>query len=339
MPLVEAVTDDAFVAEVAEEVSTTCARMNDHVSAMIEEYLRRRVQQVRDSAKQELEVVRQQLEQRIATAEAGKAVEEEQHLRTKARVAQFADTMQRAHTRVHVERAFLTWQRCADLRRARRRMSEELLARTERLGVFRTYVQWRLLAAARRQRRLEVSESQRRGCREQELLGQIEVYQRQLEEERANNVSLSEKLKDAFVRGVCALNREAVQVLHGSEENQDEDVEAIAEILRSESHSRHRSVTPGHVDSSTLSHAHPHGVCPAHLVDSRGVFYHPCYAPGYCEYDRRPQPRPQASSDAAAAAATPFVVRGDLQSTRTVDSGPLVPLRHLARPSQTRWKI
>ncbi|KAG5488675.1 hypothetical protein JIQ42_00289 [Leishmania sp. Namibia] len=339
MPLVRAETDVSFVAEVAENVGGACARMSDHVSAMIEEYLRRRTQQVRDDAKQELDAVRRQLERRIADVEAAKAAEEECHHKTKARVMQAAVALQQMSAKLHLTRLFHTWQHCSDVRRERRRLAEEAHAHIGKLALFHAYTQWRLLAAARRQNRREAKESHRRDCREQELLGQIEGYQKQLEEERAKDADLNEKLKEAFLRGMCALNREAVHVLHGSEGNEDEDVEAIAEILSRESHSRRRSVTPVRMDSSNPSNTHTHAICPVHHVDAKGSFYHPCFSPGYCEYDRRPASSAPVSSGAPPSASAPFVVRADPKSARSLDSGPLIPFRHLSKSSTTRWRM
>ncbi|CAJ1037949.1 hypothetical protein Q4I32_007994 [Leishmania shawi] len=339
MPLVKAETDERFVAEVAQSVDGACARMNDHVSGMIEEYLRRRIQQVHDDAKEELDVVRKQLERRIADAEAAKAAEEERHQKTKTQVAQAAVALQQMQAKLHLKPLFHTWRRCADVHRERRRLAVEAHIHIGRLGMFHAYTQWRLFAAACRQNRLEAKEMHKRDCREQELLGQIEEYQRQLEVEREKDSRLSEKLKEAFVRGMCALNREAVHVLHGSEENQDEDVEAIAEILSRESNSRHRSVAPVHMDSSIPSNMHAHDVCPVHHVDARGNFYHPCFALGYCEYDRRQASRSPVSSGAPPSASGPFVVCADLQTARSIDSGPLVPFRRLSKSSKTRWRM
>ncbi|GET93347.1 hypothetical protein, conserved [Leishmania tarentolae] len=339
MPLVKASTDEGFVAEVAESVGGTCARMNDHISAMIEEYLRRRTQQVRDDAKQELDAVREQLERRISDAEASKEAEEERHHKKKAQVMQAAVELQKMHEKIHLQCLFHVWRRCADVRRERQRLAQEAHVRIVRLGLFHAYMQWRLFAASLRQKRLEAKEAHKRDCREQELLGQIEEYQRQLEEKRAKDASLNENLKEAFVRGMCALNREAVHVLHGSEENQDADVEAIAEILSRESHSRHRSVTPGHMDSSTLSNAPTHGICPVHHIDAKGNFYHPCFSPGHCEYDRYSASRAPVSSAAPPSASGPFVVRADPQSARSIDTNPPVPFRHLSKSSKTRWRM
>ncbi|CBZ26121.1 conserved hypothetical protein [Leishmania mexicana MHOM/GT/2001/U1103] len=339
MPLVKAETDESFVAEVAENVGGACARMNDHISIMIEEYLRRRTQQVRDDAKQELDAVCKQLERRIADAEAAKAAEEARHHKKKAQVMQAAVELQQMHANLHLERLFHIWRRCADVRRERRRLAEEAHVYIGRLSLFHAYMQWRLFAAALRQKRLEAKEAHKRDCREQELLGQIEGYQRQLEEERAKDASLNEKLKEAFLRGMCALNREAVHVLHGSEENQDADVEAIAEILSRESHSRHRSVTPGHMDSSTPSNLHAHGVCPVHHIDAKGNFYHPCFSPGHCEYDRHSGSRAPVSAAVPPSASGPFVVRADPKSARSIDSSPPVPFRHLSKSSKTQWRM
>ncbi|KAG5490149.1 hypothetical protein JKF63_00268 [Porcisia hertigi] len=339
MPLVKAETDEGFVAEVAEEVSTACTRMNSHVSVMIEEYLRRRTQQIRDDAQQALDTVRQQLEGGIADAEAERAAEKERYQKMKARVLQVTVRMQEIHAKHHLTRAFHTWWRCADLRRARRRLAEKVQAHLVRLGLFHVYTQWRVFAATRHQSRLSSHMAHKSDCREQELIGQIEGYQKQLEEERSNNSSLKEKLKEAFVRGMCALNREAANVLHSSKGGQEEDVEAIAEILSHESHSRHHPVTPGHADNAIPSHTHAHSICPVHHVDPRGNYYHPCFAPGYCEYGRRPTPSAAVSSGTLPSASGPSVVRADPQSARSIDSSPLVSLRHQTKPSQTRWRM
>jgi hypothetical protein len=341
MSLVKAESDGSFVSEVSEEVHTSCARLNEHVCAMIEEYLRRRVEQVRCEMRQECDIQIGQVEKELAIAVAEKSAEVAQRASVSKQLAEAADVLPRKDSRARMLNCFLSWRRGVERRREHRLLAEEANRHRERLVVFHAYSQWRLFAAARRSAHLEAAELHQRDCREEELLGQIDVYRNLLEEEHKKNEIMNEKLKEAFVRGMCALNREAVQALHGSDDEQQDDVEAIAAILSRDSHSRKLSTPRGKAEDYTQPGAQHCSICPVHQVDQNGYFYHRCFAPGYCEYDNH-HPRshtPPSSSNVSSTPPSPFVVRADPRAVRSFNAGSSVPLRHAPKPSQTRWKL
>lgn len=342
MSLVKAENDDSFVAEVAGEVQASCKGMNEHVSAMIKEYLQRRVEQARRDAQQECNVQVEQIKQTVATAESERAAAEERCAFVKKQLAEAAETLHRKDARLRLLGCFLSWKRGVERRREQCRLAEESSRRGRCLAVYQAYLQWRLFAAVRRGTNVEADELKKRESREQELLGQLGAYRELLKTEQAKNETLNEKLKEAFVRGMSALNREAVQVLHGSDDKQgDDDVEAIAEILSRSGHSQKLSTSRDKTESMTHSSAQHQSICPVHQVDRSGHFYHRCYAPGYCEYyarHSRSRTPPSLSSESPALP-SPFVVRADPQAVRNFDAGVSVPLRHAPKPSQTRWKM
>lgn len=340
MPLVNAESDESFVGEVADEVRATCTRMNEHVSAMIEEYLRRRVEQVRQEVQQECDAQLDQMRLKITIAEGARATEESRYASLKLRLSDTAEALQQKDAKVRMQGFFLSWRCGAERRRERRRLAEEADRHRERLAAFQCYSQWRLFAGARRSAYLEAQELHKRDCREQELLGQLDVFQKLLRDEQEKNLKLNEDLKEAFVRGMCALNREAVQVLHGADESQEDDVEAIADILSRDTHSRRLSTPQVKAEDSTRSTTQHQSICPVHQVDRSGHFYHRCFAPGHCEYTQyRPHSCSPPSSNVSPAPPSPFVVRADPRAVRSFNAGSAVPARTASSSSQTRWKL
>lgn len=344
MPLVNAENDESFVLEVGDAVRESCTRTNDHICAMIEEYLRRRIAKVRSEMEEARDTQIAQMNAALSAVEAEKAAEQEGHASARRQLAKAAEALQHKDARMRLQHCFFNWKRGVEWRRERRRLANEAGRHQERLSIFHAYAQWRLFATARRNARLEAAELAKRDRREEELLQQLAASTKLLAEEREKNEALNEKLKEAFVRGMCALNREAVQVLHGADEKQEDDVEAIAEILSRDSHSRKLSTPQAkREEGSSPSSGHNHSICPVHQVDQDGYFYHRCYAPGYCVYDEhRPRSRTPPSSSSASASAgppTPFVVRADPRAVRNFNAVSSVPLRHTSKPSQTRWKL
>ncbi|KPA81227.1 hypothetical protein ABB37_03647 [Leptomonas pyrrhocoris] len=341
MPLVSAENDESFVAEVADEVRATSTRMNEHVCAMLEEYLHRRLGQVRCEMQRECDRQIEHAREEIAAVQAEKAAEEKRHASAKKQLAEAAKALQQRGATAQLLACFVNWMRAVELHKERRRLAEEANRHQERSTTFQRYLQWRLFAAARRSAHLAAVELHERDCREQELQGQIDVYQKTLREEQENNETLNEKLKEAFVRGMCALNREAVQVLHGADDKQEDDVEAIAEILSRDSPSRRISIPQNKTEDTPHSNTHQHpSICPVHQVDRSGQFYHRCFAPGYCSYDdRRPRSRTPPSSSVSSAPPPPFVVRADPRAVRSFNATSSVPLRHAEKPPPSRWKL
>lgn len=340
MPLASAEADASFVAEVSGEIRTSCTRMNEQVSSMIEEYLRRRIESVRQEVQQQCDVQLEQMKLRLESIEGEKSVVEGQHASVKHQLAEAAELLRVRCSRTRMLGCFLSWKRDAERRREQRCLAAQSNQRRERLAAFHCYCQWRLFSAARRSAHLEAAALHARDCREQDLQEELKNSQIMLRDEQEKNAKLSEDLKEAFVRGMCALNREAVQVLHGSSETQDGDVEAIAEILSRDGHSRRQSAAPANAEDSMQSIGQRSSICPVHQVDRSGHFYHRCFAPGHCDYaDHCPRSRTPPSSDVSPAPPAPFIVRADPQSVRSFNAESSVSLRQNSRSSQARWKI
>ncbi|KPI84172.1 hypothetical protein ABL78_6778 [Leptomonas seymouri] len=341
MPLVKAEDDGSFIVELADEVRASCERMNKHTCDMVEEYLHRRLEQVRGELERECSLQIEEMKQRVAAVEAEKSAEVKQHASAKRQLSNAAEALRQRSTRMHLLCRFLRWRRDVEGCRERRRLAEEANRHRERLAVFHMYSQWRLFAAARRSAHLEAVELRKRDLREQELLEQVNGHRKFLQEEKEKNAALSEELKEAFVRGMCSLNREAVQVLHGADGNQDDDVEAIAEILCRDNPSRRLSISQNKMEDSTQFSAYQQpSICPVHQVDCNGHVYHRCFAPGYCAYDDHHQrSRTPPSSSFSHGPPSPFVVRADPRSVRNFNATSSVPVQHAAKPLQARWKL
>lgn len=331
----KAVNDADFVAEVAQNVEEECTRMNSHVSCMIEEYLRRRVQQVREDLEGMHNIRTEELKSMLEDSVTQKSRVEENQKGTVLQLTKVLCTLAHSGERTRTAQLYHGWRSWTSQRRARRLIAEVQLSKVNALSVFRSFTQWRLYSAARRQVHERAKQLRVRDCREQELLGQIEIYQKQLAAERERCASLDEKLKEAFLRGMCALNREAVQALHGADDGgHEEDVEAIAEILTRDSQSHRASAVQA---SNESMQREVDGICPVHHLDHSGNFYHRCFAPDTCAYrsEQRSSPPPPPSSPPHA----PFLVRADVRNASSGSVCVARPPSHILKDSKTRWRF
>jgi len=213
-------------------------------------------------------------------------------------------------------------------------------------------MQWRLIAADRRHKRTANQELLQCRRREEALHGQIDVFKEELQHAHTANEEIEKKLKAAFVKGVCALNREAVFALREGDSvgearpdgSGGDDVAAIEEILTRDHSRRHSSTglaTPsasfgldmGGVHNPKLSKtACTSGVCPVHHVDHDGNYFHRCYAPRSCEYapgiaGLEYDPARSASSNPSRRTHQPIIVHADPKAARRYDAGPPLRLR------------
>lgn len=341
MPLTVATDDAAFVAEVSHEMDEQCRRNREHNTAMIEEYLRRRLQISEEQMKAKLVEQETRMEATFAPIRREKDALAQKLDRTQRQLSNFAGALERAKSALLTERYFNMWTSFR-LKRQENRQKAELLAQTNRVRqVYHYYLEWRLLTSKQQQRRRGEAKAKELRCQLEELNGQIDVFKEQLTAERRRSEEMEDRLKDAFVRGVSALNREAVHALHGA--RSDVDVAAIEDILSKTGGSRRHSMVAQVTDSgvsnsgqgkdpsilddgcctpATISGiSNLQGICPVHHIDPDRNFYHRCYAPGSCAYGPA-----ENEKDAAGAAAvpkrTPFVVHGNLDAVPNYVAGP-----------------
>ncbi|RNF19641.1 uncharacterized protein Tco025E_04018 [Trypanosoma conorhini] len=121
------------------------------------------------------------------------------------------------HRRLWWQRRFQDWLGWAARRRQLRQLGRVMAHAGNVTHTRHAYTQWRLFACTRRESKFARAEESRWRCREAELLAEVEALKGLAEEERRRSDGLEERMKAAFVRGVCALNKEAVQVLRGTQ--------------------------------------------------------------------------------------------------------------------------
>lgn len=348
-------SDTEFVGEVSAHLAQEAERVRTDTAAHIEDYLRRRGQEMREAAELECahRVAEVQTELWAAAAARDTATSVQQR-----RSGQLARAQGQAAATAALRCRFDTWRRWRDGRREACERAALCALFISRQSLYHFFLQWRLFAAARRQTAAQQEEGRRQRGRESELLGQLEAYRAALEKERRRNDELDGRLREAFVKGMTALNREAVSALRGS--TAEEDAAAIHDILTGKSSLLGKSSSSAssepppppsqpladpqrHSRSSFARHQAPAAtapapadVCPVHHTDAAGRYFHPCYDARHCPYG------PQASADSSitsgggSSAHQAFVVRADSRSVRSYDAG--APVAQ-ARPSAARrWK-
>ncbi|CCW66904.1 unnamed protein product [Phytomonas sp. Hart1] len=329
MSLLRSTGDGAFVAEVR-------AAMEDHgrlgaaqTSAMIEAYLQSREAQMEAQLRQEI------------AGEAEKAQRErEGHDRAREKVlaklsmvqqtlAQTANGMGNLR-KVGILHCF--FHRWLEIRRDRQVRLEQLAQfrlYSSQLAASRCFQRWRFLALRRRVQQQQARQKKKWTTHEKALTQKMEDLTRELEAEKHRNAELDGKLRESFLRGVSALNREAFQVLRG--EKSDHDIAVIEEILGKELGKSSTTIegpppaTVSPVEGPRRAERGPasgpslasSGVCPVHRVDNERNFYHRCYAPSTCEYGP-----PKAANDSAPR--MPFHVRIDNTQVPSYNAGPRI---------------
>lgn len=366
MPLVNATDDNAFVTEVSEEMDVQARRGREHTAAMIDEYLRRRLAAADEHLAAALSAQEARLRAEFSVVQAGRDGLLAELAASRAQLLRAADAMGRAADAAVARRCLAGWTAHAQRRRADQQRAALEAARTADCHTFRAYLKWRLQAAERRQRQASDKEARQLRCTAAELSGQIEVYREELAAERERGAAADERLRAAFVRGVSALNREAVQVLRGGEggggEPAEGDVAAIEEILsrdaatpsaaggaanarshRGFSSSGHFGIGAATAAAGAASghrHQQDDAICPVHHTDAENNFYHRCYAPQSCDYSYPHHHHHRAGDRSVRVAPQPFVVRAEPFSNTpslvvTPASKPASPQRS---SSAQRWR-
>ncbi|CCW60128.1 unnamed protein product [Phytomonas sp. EM1] len=320
MPLVKSTDDDAFVEEVRAVMDDHCRRKREHTSAMIEEYLRRREKQFEDKVRHEIACQEEKARQEKHAHEDATAKVLERLSRAHAQLARVANNLGGLNSSRIQQRYFHRWLHIRAYRRETRGREAQYRLLLSRLSAFHCFGQWRLFVAARREHRQQVRQTKRFNTREKELLQRVDGLTGELDVEKRRSEELDEKLKEAFVRGISALNREAFQALRGDQS--EGDIAAIEEILgksttqRSSAAASPRKTEVGQTEAPARKESGS-GICPVHMLDAERNFYHRCYAPSTCEYG----PRKAAN---AASSHTPFYVRVDSKGVPSYNAGPVI---------------
>ncbi|KEG12720.1 hypothetical protein DQ04_01471060 [Trypanosoma grayi] len=243
---------EEFLQEVGAGIDAHTSRMREGILQMLTLYLKQQQIIIRESLRAEAECRERAIldEKREVEVELNSARNDIQKQKTIIRnlVLMLGD----AHQRLWWQRRFRDWVSWLLKKRQRRQLDWTLKRSGNILRTYHLYAQWRLFAAARRQQRLALAEQSQWKLREAELLAQVEALKERAEEERRRSDCLEEKMKAAFVRGVCALNKEAVQVLRGTQETEDvEEPRATPSRLFDARSTRLQSTRASHTPSTT----------------------------------------------------------------------------------------
>ncbi|KAF8290769.1 putative Centrosomal protein POC5 [Trypanosoma cruzi] len=211
-----------FLREVGHGIDTHTSRMREDILLLLSPYIGEQLRLMRESLRAEAERREQVLMDEKREIEASLIVAEENIQKQKKLVQALALTLGDAHKRLWWRRRFRDWLEWILKKRQQRQLCRTMIQTGNMMRKHHFYAQWRLFAASRRQRKHALAEESRWSRREAELLAEAEALKGIVEEERRRSDGLEEKMKAAFVRGVCALNKEAVQVLRGAQTVEEE---------------------------------------------------------------------------------------------------------------------
>lgn len=219
--------DQAFVTAVGAFMSNDFQLLQKNVETQIEEYLKKRVRDIERISSVERQTLEashsaemESKQEVINSLESEKCVAVEERRRC-------LEELDRFHQERLLQRYWNTWVSFLKRTKCQRKIVETLEASTKRALVARRWWLWRLHAMTKKQRKQ--SETVMRS-REKKLTAEMEGLRAEIVHREEQQRESNEQTKTAFVRGVCALNREAVQILRG--ETGETEVEAIESILR-----------------------------------------------------------------------------------------------------------
>lgn len=257
--------DAKFIRGVVDFMHDDFQAVEKNVEKRIEEYLRQRVLALNVEAQKEVETLQNQHNDEIRKQkEIVKALELRCHQLLGKR-KDFSKILHQLRPQAVAVKHFEKWKTWAIRHAEHRRLSDILFLSNQRVSMRQCWGAWRLFCAVRvlRKRQEVLMRS-----RERQLVAETAALKSQLEKAAKRQKEADEQTKTAFVRGVSALNREALQVLRG--ETGENDAETIASILRGE---------------SLLAPSSPSFLNP--MMDARSVYSSPKKMFSPCYYDPR----------------------------------------------------
>nr|CCC51693.1 conserved hypothetical protein [Trypanosoma vivax Y486] len=208
---------DELVVDVGNTIDTHTVRMREDILSLLAASFREHVKNLRVSleaniANREQTLLKEKLKVETTLSDSRQREKEERE-----RVVYLIEQLAEMRQRLWLQRRFREWESWIARKRHRWSIQQAIECSRHIRQAYHVYTQWRLLAAARRHHAFTRDEELHWKCREAELLTRVEVLEVIVEQEKRRNAGLEDKMRTAFVRGVCALNREAVQVLKGGE--------------------------------------------------------------------------------------------------------------------------
>ncbi|RNF01149.1 hypothetical protein TraAM80_07199 [Trypanosoma rangeli] len=206
-----------FLQQVGNGIDTHTTRLREDILLLLLPYLKEHLLVMKESLRAEAEHREQALQEEKREMEASLGAAEASVRQQQTLARGLVRLLGEAHRRLWWQRRFHDWQGWVAKRRQQRQLGRIVTHAANMTQARHFYTQWRLFALTRRECKFTLAEESRWKCRETELLAEVEALKGLVEEERRRSDGLEEKMKTAFVRGVCALNREAVQVLRGTQ--------------------------------------------------------------------------------------------------------------------------
>lgn len=295
--------DVAFTRELDSGMESDFTSMRQKIVSQVEEYLKRRTAELDSAFQAERQRLLDAHQDEMRVVE-GSVLQLKLRLdRHRTQRSGCIDSLAQERAKALLKHWWSIWKSGAQRSILLKKAAVTLECSTNRATLQSRWATWRLWASKQTlQKRHEVYVQ----SRERKLRAELNAAKAALSSLERKRSEVDEQTKEAFVRGVCALNREAVQVLHVGQTGDDE-TEAIESILRGtpSTSSHHAPLAAKELppsDSSRFSSSCATGrVCPVHHVDEDGVFYHKCYS----------SRAPHAAAAQSTSAHRSFVIRVD----------------------------
>nr|CCC93875.1 unnamed protein product [Trypanosoma congolense IL3000] len=328
---------DEFLRAIGNNVDVHTTRMRDDILHMLSHYMKQQRRHIRNALRNEATLRENELIEKRHKAEAALESARRTIERQNECIRHVATVLWGANSRCWLQRLFSDWKMWLLKRRQHRRGIALMGCFTNITCAFHAYTQWRLLAAARRHHRLALAEQLQWKRNEAELKGQVQALGKIAEEERRSKEDVEDKLRTAFIRGVCALNKEAVQVLKGSRQSDEAQLSppkpsgtpppSATAPTQLESHwapkvSDHPSGSCDKYPPRSTFSQDTVRECPSITAGTSHIQYHMCYAPSSCAYSAKILPH------------QPFVVSVDPSAVRSY--GEVPSTKRTLYPTQRR---
>ncbi|KAH9588631.1 Pentapeptide repeat [Trypanosoma melophagium] len=215
---------EKFLQEVGNGINTHTSKMREDILNMLTSHLREQQFAIKRSLQDEAERREKILLEEKKETEILLRIAEDDRQKQMILVRRVTGVLGDIHKQMFCQRVFRQWLLWLIQKKKQRQLSEIASRSGNILRSYHVYTQWRLLAAVRRQQRLALAEESRWKSREAALLAEIDTLKGIVEQERHRSDELEEEARTALVRGVCALNREAVQLLRGTQSTEEAGV-------------------------------------------------------------------------------------------------------------------
>ncbi|ORC85231.1 uncharacterized protein TM35_000372040 [Trypanosoma theileri] len=207
---------ERFLQNVGKSIDTHVSKMRENIVDMLASHLNEQQVAIKKSLQDEAERRERVLMEKKKETEVLLRMAENTSQKQTTLVRRVTGALGDVYKQMFCQRLFRHWLHWVIQKKKKRQLSDVTSRTGNILRTYHVYTQWRLFAAARRQQRLALAEESKWKSRETALFAEVETLKDIVEQERRRSDELEEEARTALVRGVCALNREAVQLLRGT---------------------------------------------------------------------------------------------------------------------------